>query len=131
MKPLSFPFSIVCFTLLLMSAVTHAEIASERFSAIVAKNTFRLWPPNPLTIEVPPPPIRPQITLQGITTILGRTQALLTIRSQSKSVELPETSCVLAEGDSRSDIVVLEISAELGTVRISNLGLEQTLVLRH
>ena len=121
----------VCSTLLFASVVAYAETASDRFSAITGRNVFRLNPPKLQTGEVVPPPNRPQITLQGITTILGRMQALLTIQPRTKSAESLQTSCILAQGDNRLDVVVLEINAELGTVRVNNLGSEQILALKH
>jgi len=101
----------------------------ESFATIAAKNAFRLSPPQPPAIEVPAPPSRARVFFQGITTILGRTQALLTIQSQHGPSGLLSTSYVLGLGDSQSDVIVMEINVKRGTVRVNNLGVEQTLIL--
>jgi hypothetical protein len=112
------------------NSALSADQTSERFTAIAARNAFRLSPPKPPASEIPPPPNRSKVSFQGITTILGRTLALLTIEPAAKPAEFFQTSCVLAQGESRFDVVVLEINATAGTVRLDNLGTDQTLTLK-
>ena len=99
----------------------------ERFTAIVNRNAFRLSPPKPLPIEAPPQINRSKVYFHGITTILGRVQALLAIQPQPVLPGQLPTSCVLAQGERHFEVVVLEINQERGTVRLSNLGLEYVL----
>jgi len=102
---------------------------SDRFATITTRNVFRLAPLEPQSVELPPTLNRPRITLDGVTTILGRAQALLTIH-QTGPAKAAQTSCILSQGDSLFDVVVLEINAELGTVCLNNLGLEEILTLK-
>jgi hypothetical protein len=116
--------------LLLTSAMANATLIPERFAPIAVRNIFGLRPLHPKPIEAALLPNRPQIMLQGITTILGHTQALLTIQLPSASPGLFQTSCVLTTGESRYDVVVLEINEKTGAVRLDNVGMEQVLVLK-
>ena len=116
----------ICF---LLAFTTVVNAMPDRFSIIPRENVFRLNPRKPETITPPPQVERPQITLQGITTILGRTQALLNIQRAAKSAASPQSSFVLSEGESRYDVTVLEINARTGTVRLNNVGSELTLAL--
>lgn len=126
----------LCLILTCSSSVLsiHSALAvnpiAERFTTIAARNAFHLNPLAPI-IGTTPPPNRSKVSLQGVTTILGRPLVLLTIEPFSKSPGFSESSCLLAQGDSRFEVVVLEIDVKLGTVRLNNLGEEQILVLKH
>ena len=117
----------LCF---LLACTTVVKATPDRFSIIPRENVFRLIPRKLETLPPVPPVDRPQITLQGITTILGRSQALLNIQRTAKSGGLPLSSFVLSEGESRYDVTVLEINASTGAVRLDNVGSEQILALR-
>lgn len=113
-----------------VSSAMAAQPPPEHFAMIGVRNAFRLSPVKPAGSEIPPQPHRPKVSFQGLTTILGRTLVLLTIEPALSSAEFRQTSCVLAQGESRFEIVILEIDTKAGTVRINNLGAEQTLGLR-
>ncbi|HWV98110.1 MAG TPA: hypothetical protein VNZ64_00325 [Candidatus Acidoferrum sp.] len=98
-------------------------ITDGPYAGIVARNVFALKP-APVAVpieEVKPPPSK--ITLTGITTILGRKQALMkTPPPAGKPGEPPkgEQSYILGEGEREGDIEVLQIDEKAGTVKVKN-----------
>jgi len=102
------------------------------YSAIVGRNTFALKPPappaGPLTTPPAPPP---NISLQGISTILGRAQALLKVKIAPKPPEpAKEQSLVMDVGQREGDVEVLSIDPITGTVNLSNQGAPLTLNIK-
>ena len=105
-----------------------AEAATDDFSTIPKRNVFRLLPkPEPKHVEIQPE--LPQVSLQGLTTILDSRQALLKIQSKAKP-NATEVCCILGEGQERDGVRVLRIEMESGTVRLANQGNNQVLTLR-
>lgn len=104
-----------------------AEAATDDFASIPKRNVFRLLPPKPKPPEIQPE--LPQISLQGLTTILDSRQALLKIQSKVKP-NATEVCCILREGQERDGIKVLWIEMESGTVRLTNQGAEQVLAIK-
>ena len=113
--------------LVLLSDV-KTVFAAEDFSTIARINVFRL---NPLQPEAKPEAVQPelpQVSLQGLTTLLG-SQALLKIQMKSKPVTT-EVACVLGEGQMRDGVKVLRIDMESGTVWLTNQGEQQVLTIK-
>ena len=113
--------------LLALALAVNATPVPDRFASIARDNAFHLNPPKPEVIAVIPSPERPRITLQGVTTILGRPQVLVNIQQPAKAAGASEISCVLTEGESRNGVTVLEIDMVSGTIRLNNNGEEQIL----
>jgi len=98
MKILSSATVIVAsFTLLALEATSGLIADAKEFAAIARGNVFRLNAPKP---EQKPEVARlelPQVSLQGLTTLLNSRQALLKIQSKSKPVAT-DVYCILSEG---------------------------------
>lgn len=119
--------------LLVLGTNIHAATATTRANpyakSIVSRNVFSLNAAP--TMVVPPRPPPPPITLQGVTSILPRRQALFKVQMPAKPGEAArEISCVLAEGERVGEIEVLEIDWRAGSVRFNNHGTVQTLNLK-
>jgi hypothetical protein len=101
------------------------------YKVIPATNVFRLRSPPAKQAETPEQMPLPKITLQGITTILGRRQALFKVTLPARPPEpAKEIACVLSEGERVGEIEVLEINMPSSTVKFKNHGLEQSLTLQ-
>lgn len=94
------------------------------YDTIGNRNVFGLRP-----APLPAPPLdlpsasSAKITLQGITTILGRRQVLMRVQLPAKPpTPAIERALVLSEGESDGDIKVVAINAAKGTVQILNQG---------
>ena len=100
--------------------------SNNPYQAIADLNAFRLKPtpppPEPEKVKTPPP----KITLTGISTMLGQKKVYLkTPGTPGKPGEpAKEQYYEIAEGTMDRDIEVLEINAQLGTVRIKYEGTE-------
>jgi hypothetical protein len=108
-----------------------ADKADQPYQGIVERNVFNLHAPpppiNPADLIKHEPP--PKVTFTGITTILGRKLAFLTVPG-TKPGALPD-SMMLAEGQAQNDIEVKEIDDRAGVVKISNHGQPETLDFDH
>jgi murein DD-endopeptidase MepM/ murein hydrolase activator NlpD len=67
----------------------------------------------------------PKITLNGITTILGKKQSLLTVPGSTPGTRSEDL--MLAEGQAQNDVEVREIDEKAGVVKVVNHGVLQTL----
>lgn len=118
----------------LLAAGAHAvetQAAEQPYQGIVERNVFNL--------HAPPPPINPEdlvkhtpppkITFTGITTILGRKLAFLTIPGPKPGA--PPDSMALAEGQAQNDVEVKQIDDRAGIVKVVNHGEPQTLDFEH
>jgi hypothetical protein len=107
----------------------RAGMLGDDFAAISRKNAFRLSPPKPAPKPVEMPPELPQVSLQGLTTLLDLRQALLKIQMKRKTgvIEVP---CILGEGQARDGIKVLRIDMKSETVWLLNQDSEQVLSLK-
>ena len=108
-----------------------ADSAESPYHGIVDRNVFNLHPPPP-----PPSPESlikkeplPKITLNGITTILGKKITFLTIPGPKPGT--PPETLMLAEGQAQSDIEVKEIDEKAGVVKVLNHSEPQTLDFDH
>lgn len=92
------------------------------YVAIVGRNAFALKPPpRPEDINKPPPPVTSEIKLQGISTILGRKQVIMKVKTPARAPEpAKDLSIMLGEGEREGEIEVLEINAAEGVVRLKN-----------
>ncbi len=96
--------------------------SANPYHEIVAKNIFRLRPPQPKPVEVITAPL-PTLILTGITTILGKKQALLKIRFPASPSNPPkEESCILTEGQRDGPVQVLQIEVKQACVKVNNSG---------
>src|SRR5438045_1291474 len=99
------------------------------YQGIIDRNVFALKPLPVATKDnskdANPPP---KITLTGITTILGKKQALMNVAMPAKPPEpAKQKSFILAEGQRDGDIEVLEIDETSGTVKVDDFGTEMVL----
>lgn len=124
------PLLVVIYLSLVLPARALTE--ANPYTAIVGRNTFALKPPAP-----PPAPAAPQaapppnVSLQGISTILGRAQALLKVKIAPRPPEpAKELSLVMDVGQREGDVEVLSIDSAAGTVNLSNQGSPLTLNIK-
>jgi len=122
-KPL---LATIAFSLLVIQA--SCGFAAEGFGSILLKNAFRLSPPKPEPIPVQIKMVIPKVILQGLTTLLDARHALLKIQSASSSGAI-EVCCVLAEGQARDGVEVLQIEMKSCRVLLKNQGTHQLLSL--
>ena len=120
--------------LLLFHFIASASALTEAnpYSKIIGRNTFALKapPPPPAPLVAPPAP-PPKVSLQGISTILGRAQALLKVKIDPKPSEpAKELSLVMDVGQREGDVEVLSIDPATGTVNLSNQGTPLTLSIK-
>ncbi len=110
-----------------------ADLQGTPYGGIPVRNAFALKPvPPPQPPPPPAPPPVPKITLQGITSILGRWQVLFKAQLPPKPGEPPkaETSFVMNEGERDGEIEVLQIDGKAGSVTFKNYGVVQTMTLK-
>jgi hypothetical protein len=115
--------------ILLGNAQTNqVALSDDRFGRIQERNLFGLKAPEQPRVESPSTPV-PQITLAGITTVLGDKRALLKTqpRSDKPGAAAKEESLILAEGQREGPLEVLTINVSSGTVRVNNSGTIMTL----
>lgn len=96
------------------------------YHPIVERNVFALKdpPPKPETEEPKGPP-PPNITLSGITDVLGRKLALLKWQEPTVPGQPPKPNpnfATLTEGQREGQIEVLEIDVKVGMVKVRNYG---------
>lgn len=114
------------------AATSENESGAEGpYSAIVERNVFNLHAPAPMVnpadlVKKTPPP---NVTLTGITTILGKKVTFLTAPPTKPGS--PPDSMMLAEGQAQDDIEVRSIDEKAGVVQILNHGEAQTLDFEH
>jgi hypothetical protein len=103
-----------------------AKAVNSPYAEIVERNVFRLSAPV-ISVVAPTtkPIVLPKITLTGITTILGRRVAFITIAGV-KPGEAGE-SFMLAEGQGVNDIEIKNIDEKAGVVSVVNHGESQVL----
>lgn len=102
-----------------------ASVGGSPYNGIVERNVFNLRAPVPPIAENPvATTVIPKIKLTGITTILGRKVAFITIASPK-----PESAefVMLGEGQPSGGFEVKEIDATAGRVKVVGYGQEMTL----
>jgi hypothetical protein len=99
---------------------SHAlEARPSLYDKIPERNLFQLHAPTVRTIDLPPKPPLRKATLTGITTILGRRLAFITIEATKSQ---PAESVTLAEGQALNGIDVKGIDEKAAVVKILNDG---------
>jgi len=102
-----------------------AESAGSPYAGIVDRNVFGLKPPPPPPDPEANKPPPPKITLQGITTILGKKLVLMKVvvppaKPGGKTEEVPLT---LSVGQKSEDVEVLEIhETDPAWVKVNDYG---------
>lgn len=119
------------------TTTTHAVSPStpgnsgNPYESIVTRNVFGL---NPIPPYQPPPqqegPPPPKITLTGIMTIFGPTQALFKVAGVVRGNARPQDeSYILTEGQEQDDVVVTKIDVKKQIVTFTNHGVQQDIPL--
>jgi len=105
---------------------TLADANPNQYSVIADRNVFKLKPlPPPPDPNATPPTPPSNVTLTGITDILGDKMALMEEQPQGK----PKIYLMLSEGQRDGDVTVVSINQPGGTVTIKNVDQTQTLDL--
>jgi len=110
--------SLLAFGVAALNA--HAlEARQSPYDKIVESNLFKLQA-KPI-LPPPPPPVNqpPKVALTGITTILGKRLAFISVEGTKLH---PTESMILAEGQAANGIEVKGIDEKAGVVRIFNCG---------
>lgn len=112
-------------------AVTTPEPSSSAYQGIVDRNVFNLRPPvSYASAESAKPKVPiPKLTLNGITTILGKKLVVLTTPATRPGTA--QETLMLAEGQAQDDIEVRQIDEKAGSVKVVNHGEEQDLDFDH
>jgi hypothetical protein len=99
------------------------------YGAIVERNVFDLHDPPPPKLEPDTPKgPPPNIKLNGITTIFGMKQALISLTKPGAAGKPPTTIFLtLSEGQRKDDVEVLEINPKARTTKIKNEDVESLL----
>jgi len=111
-----------------LAVTVRANNTDNPYQGIVDRNVFGLRPPPPPPSNEPPKPPIPAINLTGITTILGKKMAFMTIQLPAKPGEAPKpgangpTSFMLTEGERDGEIEVVSIDEVAGTVKVNDFG---------
>lgn len=129
------PETLICtlaIALASLGAQAVTPIGSERpYTAIVDRNVFNLRPP-PAPVD-PSELARnkqiPKLTLNGITTILGKKIVFITMPSTKPGG--PPQTLMLAEGQAEEEVEAKQIDEKAGVVKVNNHGEEQTLDFDH
>jgi hypothetical protein len=106
--------------------------ANTPYNSIAARNVFGL---NPMPAIIKPDPDAgnppPKITLTGITTIFGPSEALYKVAGYSRpgQAAVPDQSYILREGESQDDVTVKSINVKDGIVTFINRGETQDIPL--
>lgn len=109
--------------LCLVAASVLADSNDNPYAKITERNVFGLKDPQPQVEVTVEKGSLPAITLQGITTILGRKQALFKVGNPAgTSKPVARESWILGEGESGGEVTVLEINVQEGSVKFDNHG---------
>jgi hypothetical protein len=102
--------------------------ADNPYAPIAARNIFGLNPPQAIALTAPEPPSK--ITLNGIMTIFGSTQALFYVDVPPRPpTPATQKSYILSEGQRQDDIEVTHIDDKKNVVTFNNHGVVQEIPL--
>jgi hypothetical protein len=120
---------VACISALFAVGSLHAA-PTNPFQSIVDANAFRLRPPLPPRIEVPPPPSKPQITakLTGLTSMFGHKTPMAFVEIQEAG-KTAVTRVVLKVGEQADGVTVVAIDVRQGTASVRIAGVESVLAL--
>lgn len=122
-------FKLAGFAAIVFQA--HAISSQNPYEAIAGRNVFALKPPPPPAAVALPPVAPSGIELQGISTILGRPQVLLKIKTPPRPPEpAKDKSVVLDVGQREGDVEILAIDNANGIIKLKNQGNELTLNMK-
>src|SRR5215471_19068294 len=96
--------------------------SANPYQGIVDRNVFGLNPTPPQQKAEPDKPPAPKVTLNGITTLLGRPRAFMSIQMPARPPEPSKPqSFMLQPGQRDGEVEVIEINEKLdgGTVKVS------------
>jgi hypothetical protein len=117
---------LACGLVLCAAAIGNATDSSDNpYQGIVDRNVFGLRPPPPPPSTDPVKPPLPPISLTGITTILGKKLAFMSVQVPPKPGEQGKggpQSYMLGIGEREGDIEVIDIDEKGGTVKMSYTG---------
>ncbi|HEV2327780.1 MAG TPA: hypothetical protein VGY56_03205 [Verrucomicrobiae bacterium] len=101
------------------------------YESIVTRNVFGLNPIPVVTIpDAPPGPPPPKITLTGIMTIFGPTEALFKVAGVVRNHGQPhDESYIFTEGEMQDDVEVTKIDTNKMMVTFMNHGVQQDIGL--
>ncbi len=118
---------LICLTARSEIKTTGSE-NSITYGNISKRNLFGLKDPAPVPAATNPPTVLPKLSLTGITTILGRKQALIRAQLLAEAGQpAREESYVLTEGQRDGKLEVLQIDEKAGNVSVNNSGTVLTL----
>lgn len=107
------------------------QTPANQYQGIVDRNVFNLRPPpapvNPADLVKKEAP--PKVTLDGITTILGKKETFLSVPPTKPGT--PAQTLMLAEGQAEDDVEVTSIDERAGVVKVINHGESETLDFDH
>src|SRR5215469_4134711 len=107
------------------------QTSANQYQGIVDRNVFNLRPPpapiNPADLVKKEAP--PKITLEGIDTILGKKETILSVPPTKPGT--PAQTLMLAEGQAEDDVEVTSIDERAGVVKVVNHGEPETLDFDH
>jgi hypothetical protein len=116
---------------LVLSAGARADdvaSADNPYIPIVTRNIFALNPPDTNALSDVDPP--PKITLKGIMSANGNSQALYTVAGTGKPGQpAKDQSYILSEGQGQDDVEVMHINDKAGLVTFNNHGTVQDIPL--
>jgi hypothetical protein len=115
---------------LAVTAAAHAIVNEEGadngnpYRVIIERNVFDLKAPAPPVSIVPTNAPPPNVKLTGITSILGKRQALFLVQKLGIPGKTPNTDVpyIITEGERQDSVEVLEINEKAETVKIKNDG---------
>ena len=124
--------SVPVAALLFLAFSSPALTENNPYASISGRNTFALKPPVvPSIIPVVAPTPAPTVSLQGISTILGRAQALLKVKIAPKPPEAAkDLFLVMDVGQREGDVEVVSIDPTEGSVKLNNQGSIVTLNIK-
>jgi hypothetical protein len=109
------------------------DASGNKYQGIVDRNVFNVHPAVPHDDAADRAAREkqqiPKLTLNGITTILGKKMTFITVPATKPGTQ-PET-LMLAEGQAQDDIEVRQIDEKAGVVKVVNHSDEQTLDFEH
>lgn len=125
-------FVAFCASIIGFASAALALNEGNPYTAIAGRNVFALRPPTPQApVNTPPPVVPAGIELQGFTTILGRPQVLLKLKTPPRPPEpAKDRSLVMDIGQREGEVEVMEMDAYAGTVTLKNQGNLLTLNLK-
>jgi hypothetical protein len=94
------------------------------YKVIIERNVFDLKGPPPPVAIVPTNAPPPNVKLTGITSILGKRQALFLVQKLGIPGKTPNSDepFIIAEGERQGTVEVMEINEKAATVKIRNDG---------